>query len=137
MKRRKFIAVMASLPVLGVAPGLIRQGHGAENPAWLRPPDHPEGRACWKRAMAGDAESQFDLAIGYEIGVGAPVDLRCATYWLHRAAINGVPEAQAYLGHKYRTGHHFPASPTRAAYWLRRAAAQGEPIARWEAGKLP
>ena len=135
MKRRHFIAAMATLPVLGAVQTWFNEGDENTTPVWLRGPEHPEGKAYWERAMAGNAEAQFDLAIAYEIGEGAPVDLRCATYWLHRAAINGFPEAQAYLGHKYRKGQHFPANSNQASYWLYQAASQGDPIAQWEAGK--
>lgn len=84
-----------------------------------------------KRAAAGHAIAQTDLAICYSYGMGTLPSEPLAIQWLTRAADQGNARAQCYLGNHYLLGHGVAQSFDRAAYWYALAAQHGfAPAAR-------
>ena len=62
-----------------------------------------QNAATLRKAKAGDAKSQYSIALTYKYGWdGAPKDDEKYVYWLKKAANGGVAEAQYYLGELYK-----------------------------------
>jgi hypothetical protein len=78
-----------------------------------------------KNAAAGNALSQFNLAVSYERGRNAPKDPARAVEWYRKAAAGGVPEAQYNLGVLLINGVEAPRDPKEAARWFYAAAQNG------------
>ncbi len=80
-------------------------------------------------AMQGDPESQFQLALAYEGGVGVPHDLQEAAKWYRAAAEQGHVEAQYTLGGLYQAGEGVPQDYGLARVWYEKAANHGNAAA--------
>ena len=82
-------------------------------------------------AEKGDAEAQFALGRGYELGSGVPKDLEQAAQWYRKAAEQGHAEAQYHLGLCYESGSGVPKNLEQAAEWYRKATGEGHSEARF------
>ncbi len=87
--------------------------------------DDPERARICHEAENGDMESQYQLALIYDLGKGIPRNAAEATYWYRRAARNGHPEALLALGKAFQSGQGVLPDNRIAAenYW--RAAERG------------
>jgi TPR repeat protein len=83
-----------------------------------------------EKAEAGDADSQYDLALRYVFGDGVPQDYVKAIAWLRKAAEQNHSSAQNSLGLRYKNGQGVKADPKQAVYWWRKAASQGNKFAQ-------
>ena len=77
-----------------------------------------------QRAVAGEAEAQFELGFLYNEGQGVPQDYGKAHAWYEKAAAQGFPEAQQNLGVLYAEGQGVRQNYTKAREWFEKAAAQ-------------
>ena len=96
-------------------------------------PEDPLEREMVKlrmRGQAGDPEAQASLGIIYYLGVGVPMDLDQAQFWLRKAAEQGHPGAQVKLAAMCFLGQGTPVDLAQSADWFRKAADQGEPHAQ-------
>jgi hypothetical protein len=73
-----------------------------------------------QRAKGGNAESQFWLAMAYDVGSDVPRDVAEALTWYRRAAAAGHAEAQNSLGSALQAEQHYG----EALAWYEKAAAQ-------------
>ena len=76
------------------------------------------------KAEAGDAESQYYLALKYDYGSdGFPKDDSKYVYWLTKAAEGGHSRAQSDLGYHYSLGEHgLPEDVERFLKWTKKSA---------------
>ncbi len=83
-------------------------------------------------AEQGNAQAQAELGLRYCRGdKGFYLNYETATYWLRKAAKQGVAEAQMYLGYCYFNGKGVKQDTTQAVYWIRKAAEQGDADAQY------
>jgi TPR repeat protein len=80
--------------------------------------------ALRRKAEAGDAKSQFDLAEAYSEGKGVAKDSAKGMDWLKKSAVQGYAGAQVVLGYLYQKGINTEKDPSEAAKWYRKAAKQ-------------
>ncbi len=114
MKARWRIALLAVLVV-----GLISACAG---PGQQASADVDQIRS---RAVQGDAQAQFQLAIAYDLGQGVSKDQAEAAKWYREAADQGLAVAQNSLGSMYQHGEGLPQNYSEAISWYQKAAAQG------------
>lgn len=88
-----------------------------------------------RQARAGDAASQYHLALALLYETSRGVDLAEAVAWLRRAADQNHAGAQLRLSRLLREGAVPPADPGEADRWLQRAARGGDPDACYENGQ--
>ncbi len=99
--------------------------------------DYQRAHDLWKPlAQQGDAKAQYNLALLYENGKGAPRHLRTAMTLYRAAAEQGYAPAQYNLGLMYAQGKSVFKNRSRAAHWWERAAAQNHPEALYNLGVL-
>jgi len=79
-----------------------------------------------RKAEAGDAKAQFDLASAYSQGTGVAKDTAQGIEWLRKSAVKGYPGAQVVLGYMYHKGIEMEKDPSEAAKWYKKAARQGD-----------
>jgi TPR repeat protein len=79
-----------------------------------------------KAAVQGDAEGQFRLGLGYDIGKGVQQDYTTAMSWFRKAAAQGHTEAQGRLGRMYGLGDGVPQDYVNAHMWFNLAAVGGD-----------
>ena len=103
----------------------------AEQQAAISPADVS---AIRRRAEAGSAGAQLDLAGLYLVGNGVAQDYPAAAHWLTQSANGGLAEAQYSLGLLYERGLGVGQSPDQAAAWFERAAGQQYPQAQYALG---
>jgi len=77
-----------------------------------------------RKAQAGDAKAQFDLASAYSQGTGVAKDTAQGIEWLRKSALKGYPGAQVVLGYMYHKGIEMEKDPSEAAKWYKKAAKQ-------------
>ena len=77
-----------------------------------------------KKADAGDAKAEFDLAEAYWEGNGVPKDPAKGLEWLTKSATQGYAGAEGTLGVLYQNGVQVAKDPHQAASWFRKAARQ-------------
>ena len=68
-----------------------------------------------EKAMSGDAESQYQLALCYRNGEGVEQSNEEAAKWYRKAADQGHAEAQCNLGYCYENGYGVEQSYEEAA----------------------
>ena len=79
-----------------------------------------------RKAEAGDAKAQFDLADAFSEGQGVAKDSAKGMEWLKRSALQGYAGAQVVLGYLYQKGINTEQDPEEAAKWYKKAARQGD-----------
>lgn len=77
-------------------------------------------------ADAGDAKSQFNMALLYYEGQGVPQNYSEAARWFQSAADQGYAKAQLNLGALYGAGRGVKRDFLRAYVWLSICAATGD-----------
>lgn len=82
--------------------------------------------ALRRKAEAGDAKAQFDLAEAYSLGNGVSKDSIKGMEWLKKSAQQGFAGAQVVLGIVYQKGINIEKDPSEAARWYQKAARQGD-----------
>ena len=82
--------------------------------------------ALRRKAEAGDAKAQFDLADAYSEGKGVAKDSTKGMEWLKRSALQGYAGAQVVLGYMYQKGINMEKDPSEAAKWYKKAARHGD-----------
>jgi len=82
--------------------------------------------ALRRKAEAGDAKAQFDLAEAYSVGNGVAKDSAKGMEWLRKSATQGFAGAQVVLGYMYQNGIEIEKDASEAAKWYRKAARQGD-----------
>jgi TPR repeat protein len=75
------------------------------------------------QARQGKSESQIQLGLAYQYGIGTQPDLQSAEYWLKSAARYGDPHAQTQLGLLYLQPQFRDTHTEQAMQWFLRAAA--------------
>lgn len=88
------------------------------------------------RAIAGDAQPQFELGVRYLMGEGAPRDRAEALKWLEMAANGGHAGARYNLGIMYRTGFGVARDDALAHRWFDLAARQNHADAQYQIALL-
>lgn len=81
-------------------------------------------------ALRGDKNSQFDVGVMYERGIGVNLNQFDAAQWYEKAALQGHMNAQYNLGIMYASGRGVTQSDGSAMMWLGLAAQQGDKEAR-------
>jgi TPR repeat protein len=87
-------------------------------------------------ATAGHTDSQFNVALMYEQGIGVGKDEKEAVSWYAKAAAQGHPAAQYNLGVLYENGRGTEIDFAKANEWYRKASVQGDALAIGNLGML-
>jgi TPR repeat protein len=87
-------------------------------------------------AKEGHVDSQFNVALMYEQGIGVGKDEKEAVVWYGKAASQGSAAAQFNLGVLYENGRGTKVDFARANEWYRKASAQGDALAIGNLGML-
>ena len=87
-------------------------------------------------AKEGHADSQFNVALMYEKGIGVGKDEKEAVVWYGRSAAQGNSAAQYNLGVLYENGRGTKIDFAKANEWYRRASVQGDALAIGNLGML-
>ena len=87
-------------------------------------------------AKDGDADSQFNVALMYEQGIGITKDEKEAVVWYGKSAAQDNSAAQFNLGVLYENGRGTAVNFAKANEWYRKASVQGDPLAIGNLGML-
>jgi TPR repeat protein len=87
-------------------------------------------------AQAGHADSQFNVALMYEQGIGVGKDEKEAVVWYGKAASQGHAAAQFNIGVLYENGRGTEIDFAKANEWYRKASVQGDALAIGNLGML-
>lgn len=87
-------------------------------------------------AKEGHADSQFNLAVMYEHGIGVGKDEKEAVDWYRKSAAQGNAAAQFNLGVLYENGRGTQVDFAKANEWYRKASLQGDALAIGNLGML-
>ncbi|MGB5320282.1 MAG: tetratricopeptide repeat protein [Eudoraea sp.] len=87
-------------------------------------------------AEEGHSDSQFNVALMYEQGLGVHKDEKEAVLWYGKSASQGNAAAQFNLGVLYENGRGTAIDYERANEWYRKASVQGDPLAIGNLGML-
>lgn len=87
-------------------------------------------------ADTGDADSQFNVALMFEKGMGVAKDEKEAVVWYGKSAALGNSAAQFNLGVMYENGRGTAVDFAKAHEWYRKASVQGDPLAIGNLGML-
>ena len=87
-------------------------------------------------AKEGHADSQFNVALMYERGIGVGKDEKEAVVWYGKAASQGNAAAQFNLGVLYENGRGTEVDFAKANEWYRKASVQGDALAIGNLGML-
>lgn len=87
-------------------------------------------------AEEGYVDSQFNLGLMYEHGIGVGRDEKEAIVWYRKAAAQGSSNAQYNLAVLYENGRGSPVDFAQANQWYRKASAQGDAFAIGNLGML-
>jgi len=85
----------------------------------------PETKALIAKADQGDLDAQFQVAVAYDLGKGAPKDIDTASRYYRMAADQGFAEAQNSLGSLLQSEKRY----ADALIWFDKAAALNHPQA--------
>ncbi len=87
-------------------------------------------------AKDGHADSQFNVALMYEQGIGIAKNEKEAVVWYGKSASQGNSAAQFNLGVLYENGRGTAIDFAKANEWYRKASVQGDPLAIGNLGML-
>ena len=87
-------------------------------------------------AEEGHDDSQFNVALMYEQGIGVGKDEKEALFWYGKSASQGNPAAQFNLGVLYENGRGTAIDFAKANEWYRKASVQGDALAIGNLGML-
>jgi TPR repeat protein len=84
----------------------------------------------------GHADSQFNLGLMYEQGIGVGKDEQQAVVWYGKSAAQGNAAAQFNLGVLFENGRGTKVDFAKANQWYRKASVQGDALAIGNLGML-
>ncbi len=87
-------------------------------------------------AEGGHADSQFNVGLMYEKGIGIGKNEKDAVLWYGKAASQGNSGAQFNLGVLYEHGRGTDVDFAKANEWYRKASVQGDALAMGNLGML-
>jgi TPR repeat protein len=87
-------------------------------------------------AEEGHSDSQFNVGLMYERGIGVGQDEKEAIVWYRKSAEQGNALAQFNLAVLYEHGRGTAVDFAQANEWYRKASAQGDPLAIGNLGML-
>jgi TPR repeat protein len=87
-------------------------------------------------AEEGHSDSQFNVGLMYERGIGVAKDEKEAVLWYGKSAAQGNSTAQFNLGVLYEHGRGTPVDFAKANEWYRKASVQGDALAIGNLGML-
>jgi len=87
-------------------------------------------------SQKGHADSQFNLGLMYEQGIGVGKNEKEAVVWYGKSAEQGNAAAQFNLGVLYENGRGAKVDFAKANAWYRKASVQGDPLAIGNLGML-
>lgn len=87
-------------------------------------------------AQQGHSDSQFNLGLMYEHGIGVIKDEKEAVFWYQKAALLGNSNAQYNLAVLYENGRGCDVDFSQAHKWYREAIVQGDGLAVGNLGML-
>jgi TPR repeat protein len=87
-------------------------------------------------AEEGHADSQYNVALMYERGIGVGKDEKDAVLWYGKSASQGNANAQFNLGVLYEHGRGTPVDFAKANKWYRKASEQEDALAIGNLGML-
>jgi len=87
-------------------------------------------------AKEGHSDSQYNVALMYEQGLGVSKNEKEALSWYEKSASQGNSAAQFNLGVLYENGVGTPIDFAKANEWYRKASAQGDGLAVGNLGML-
>ena len=87
-------------------------------------------------AEQGDADSQYNLGLMYQLGQGVPQDDKAVVKWYKLAAEQGNASAQYNLGLIYEMAQGVPQDYKAAVKWYRLAAKQGDVYTQYRLGLM-
>jgi hypothetical protein len=87
-------------------------------------------------AEEGHSDSQFNVGLMFEQGIGVEKDEKEAIVWYGKAAEQGNMLAQYNLAVLYENGRGTVVDFAQANEWYRKASAQGDPLAIGNLGML-
>ena len=87
-------------------------------------------------AKEGHADSQYNVALMYEQGIGVGKDEKEAVVWYGKSALQGNAGAQFNLGVLYENGRGTNVDFAKANEWYRKASVQGDALAIGNLGML-
>jgi TPR repeat protein len=122
-----FVSLASSSAVAGFEEGIA--AYQANN----LPLAYKEFRAA---AEKGHADSQFNLGLMYEQGIGVSKDEKEAIVWYRKSAVQGNVFAQYNLAVLYENGRGTAVDFAQAHEWYRKASVQGDPLAIGNLGML-
>lgn len=112
----------------------IREIRGQAD-GWDRQTPDGASASVLERAMAGDAEAQFQMGkLYYYGGPGVGKDFMEAVYWYTKAAKAGNANAACNLGWCYETGSGIEQSWPKAFEWYTRSADLRNKVAKYSLG---
>jgi TPR repeat protein len=101
--------------------------------------DYPKVAPYWEALqeseMPADPKAIFDLAYGFDTGIGAKKNEALAVRWYLKAANLGYAPAQRNLAGMYGSGRGVAMNVSFARYWFTEAASQGDAQAQFVLGK--
>lgn len=130
--RPAFVAVLVTALASSLAFADFEKGIAAYEANDL-PRAYKEFRAA---AEEGHADSQFNVALMYEKGIGIEKDEKEAVVWYGKSAAQGNSAAQFNLGVMYENGRGTAVDFAKANEWYRKASVQGDPLAIGNLGML-
>lgn len=87
-------------------------------------------------AKQGQADSQYNVALMYEHGIGVAKDETKAVNWYQKSALQGTAAAQFNLAVLYENGRGTQVDFAKANEWYRKASSQGDALAIGNLGML-
>lgn len=87
-------------------------------------------------AEEGHSDSQFNVGLMFEQGIGVGKDEKEAIAWYQKAAVQGNALAQYNLAVLHENGRGTAVDFAQANEWYRKASAQGDPLAIGNLGML-
>jgi TPR repeat protein len=87
-------------------------------------------------AEEGHSDSQFNVGLMFERGIGVGQDEKEAIVWYEKSAVQGNALAQYNLAVLYEHGRGTAVDFAQANEWYRKASAQGDPLAIGNLGML-
>ena len=100
----------------------------------LKEPLSQDCQDLMEKALAGDADAQYELGVCYYNGNGIEQNYVEAVKWYRKSAEQGDANAQCCLGYCYEYGRGVDQNYTEAVKWYRKAAEQGEETAQSNLG---
>ena len=95
-----------------------------------------EFTALLEKASAGDAETQYDIAVSYDHGdLGVKKDTKESFKWYLKAAKQGYIKAQCCVGWAFKNGEGVKKDAKQAFEWYLKAAEQENTWAQYHVGE--